>query len=248
MVRSVTMRIGSPVWVARTGGALGAWDQVRFVAQAVLRELRNRPRRGPGVVLAADRVAPSSVVAQRVSEFAHTALPDPLLQHSVRSWVWGCMLAEVDRIEYDNERLYVAALLHDVGLVDRPGPDAACFAVHGAKVARGVVIDAGGSGGFADDVADAIAAHFNIEVPLSWGPEAHLLHAGTHLDVVGRRISELARTTVAEVHAQAPRTDFADHFLTAMREEALHRRNSRAAVLWRLGMERSVRRFHTGSW
>lgn len=188
------------------------------------------------------------MVAQRIDEYARTTLPDPLLQHSIRSWLWGCLLAELDRIEYDEERLYVAALLHDVGLVHRPGPDAACFAVHGAGVARHVVIDAGGSDVFADEVANAIAAHFNVEVPLSWGPEAHLLHAGTHLDVVGLRISELARSTVADVHAWAPRDGFADHFVAAMREEAVHRPRSRAAVLWRLGMERAIHRFHSGSW
>ena len=58
----------------------------------------------------------------------------------------------------------------------------------------------------------------------------------------------VARSTVAEVHAHAPRDGFVEHFLAAMREEALHRRNSRAGVLWRLGMERSIRRFHSGSW
>ncbi|NUR98392.1 MAG: HD domain-containing protein, partial [Kribbellaceae bacterium] len=209
--------IGSPEWVARTGGALSAWDQVRFAAQAVGREVRSGPR-GAGAVLDADRVPPSSTVAQRIDEYARKILPDPLLQHSIRSWLWGCMLAEVDRVEYDEERLYVAALLHDIGLADRPGPEAACFAVHGSRVARGVVVDAGATDGFADDVADAIAAHFNVEVPLSWGPEAHLLHAGTHLDVVGLRISELARSTVADVHVRAPRDGFADHFIAAMRE------------------------------
>ncbi|TCC03951.1 HD domain-containing protein [Kribbella soli] len=234
--------IGSPVWVAETNGALGLRDQVRFVAQAIVRELA-LPRRG-GAVLAADRTPPSTPVAQHVIDFARTVLPAPLLHHSMRSWLWACMLAELDRLEYDDERLYVAALLHDVALADphRPGPDAACFAVHGATVARGVVIEAGGGAALADDVADAIAAHFNVAVPLSWGAEAHLLHAGTHLDVAGLRRLEIARSSVAEVHAQEPRDGFADHFLAVMREEGRLRKSSRAGLLWRLGMERSVRR------
>lgn len=234
--------IGSPEWVAETNGALGLRDQVRFVAQAIVRELA--PRRRGGAVLAADRTPPSTPVAQQVTDFARTVLPAPLLHHSMRSWLWACMLADLDRLEYDGERLYVAALLHDVALVDahRPGPEAACFAVHGAKIARGVVIDAGGGSAFADDVADAIAAHFNVAVPLSWGAEAHLLHAGTHLDVVGLRRLEIARSSVAEVHAQEPRAGFADHFVAVMREEGQLRKSSRAGLLWRLGMERSIRR------
>ncbi len=234
--------IGSPEWVAETKGALGLRDQVRFVAQAILRELA-RGRRG-GAVLAAERTPPSTPVAQHVTDFARTVLPAPLLHHSMRSWVWACMLAELDRLEYDGERLYVAALLHDVALADahRPGPDAACFAVHGATVARGVVIEGGGGAAFADDVGDAIAAHFNVAVPLSWGVEAHLLHAGTHVDVVGLRRLEIARSSVDEVYAREPRAGFADHFLAVMREEGRLRKSSRAGLLWRLGMQRSVRR------
>ncbi|NIK62487.1 HD domain-containing protein [Kribbella shirazensis] len=237
--------IGSPAWVARTGGALSLREQLWFAAQAIARELRGKRQGGQvaGAVLAADRTPPSTSVADHVTDFARTVLPDPLLQHSIRSWLWGSMLAELDRIEYDDERLYVAALLHDVGLVDRSDPKAACFAVHGSNLARAIVIEAGGADAFATEVADAVAAHFNVDVPLSWGPEAHLLHAGTHLDVVGLRLPEIARNTVAEVHAQAPRTGFADHFLAAMREEARVRRSSRAGVLWRLGMKRSVRQF-----
>ncbi|TDW90904.1 cyanamide hydratase family protein with HD domain [Kribbella pratensis] len=234
--------IGSPDWVAETNGALGLRDQVRFVAQAIVRELA--PRHRGGAVLAVDRTPPSTVVAQHVTDFARTVLPAPLLHHSMRSWLWACMLADLDRIEYDDERLYVAALLHDVALSDshRPGPAAACFAVHGATVARDVVIGAGGGAAFADDVADAIAAHFNVAVPLSWGAEAHLLHAGTHLDVVGLRRLEIARSSVDEVHAREPRAGFAGHFLAVMREEGRLRKSSRAGLLWRLGMERSVRR------
>ncbi|WP_344241728.1 hypothetical protein [Kribbella hippodromi] len=124
----------------------------------------------------------------------------------------------------------------------KPGREAYCFAVQGATIARQLVLDAGASRPYADTVADAIAAHFNITVPTSWGAEAHLLHAGTHLDAAGTRRSELAPSTVAEVHTRAPRTDFTTHFLTAMQQEATTHPTSRAAILWHLGMPRTLRR------
>jgi hypothetical protein len=249
--------IGSPAWIAKTNGALGFRDQLRFTAQAILRELGQGERKGRPVAVArsagssstsrslvGERVWLVGSVARQVAGFVQGVLPGPLLQHSVRSWLWACLLGEVEQISYDEECLYVAALLHDVALVDgyRPGPEAACFAVHGADVARGVVIGAGAGDAFADVVADAIAAHFNVAVPLAWGAEAYLLHAGTHADVVGRRLVEIAPSTVAEVLAEAPRAGFTEHFLAVMREEAELRRSSRAGLLWRLGMERSVRR------
>lgn len=237
--------VGSPAWVARTGGALSARDQLRFALAAVRREvgalsLRSRP----GRVLDPERIPPDTRLATEIADLATAALPTPLLRHSLRTWVWGSLFAEIDGVRYDDERLYVAALLHDLALAEahRPPAASACFAVHGGEVARSVMIEAGAENDFADEVADAIAAHFNVAVPLSWGAEVHLLHAGAHVDVVGLRLGELAPSTVSEVLRRSPRTGFEDCFLGAMREEARLRPRSRAALLWRLGMARSVRR------
>lgn len=239
--------VGSPVWAARTQGVLGVRDQLRFAFAAVAREVTALPaavrdRWRAGQILDADRTPPDTRLAHAMEEVARSTLPAPLVGHSIRTWLWATMLAEIDRVAYDEELLYVAALLHDLGLAPdhRPGPDAGCFAVHGAAEAKALVRDAGAE--FADRVADAITAHFNVQVPLSWGAEAHLLHGGAHADVVGRRLAEIAPETVAEVLRRAPRTGFADCFTEAMRAEAELRPNSRAGLLWRLGMARAIRR------
>jgi hypothetical protein len=114
--------------------------------------------------------------------------------------------------------------------------------VHGAVEARSLVLGAGAEHEFADQVTDAITAHFNVHVPLSWGAEAHLLHGGAHADVVGRRLAEIAPETAVQVLRRAPRTGFTDCFTEAMRAEAKERPNSRAGLLWRLGMARAIRR------
>lgn len=241
--------VGSPSWVARTRGSLNVRDQLRFALAAVAREATALPaavrsRWSTGRVLDAHRTPPDTRLARAMEEVAEAALPAPLLAHSIRTWIWGGMLAEIDGIAYDQELLYVAALLHDLGLAPdhRPGSEIGCFAVHGAAKARALVLGAGAGADFGARVAEAIAAHFNVSVPRAWGAEAHLLHGGAHVDVVGRRLAEIAPDTVVRVLDRAPRTGFADCFTKAMRAEAELRPSSRAGLLWRLGMERKVRR------
>lgn len=241
--------VGSPAWTARTKGSLSLRDQLRFARAAVAREaaalpevMRRRPKHHQ--LLDADRTPPDTRLARAMEQVSTSVLPAPLLGHSIRTWLWGGMLAEIDGIAYDDELLYVAALLHDIGLAPqhRPGPEARCFAVHGAAEARGLLLDAGADADYARRVSDAIAAHFNVNVPLDWGAEAHLLHGGAHVDVVGRRLGEITPSTVIQVLEREPRTGFADCFTRAMRTEAELRPSSRAGLLWRLGMERAIRR------
>ena len=219
--------VGSPLWAARTNGSLRVRAQMRFALAAVARELAalsaaTRHRRRVGSVLDADRIPPDTHLARAIQDVAASELPAPLFGHSLRTWIWGGMLAELDGVAYDDEALYVAALLHDLGLAPghRPSPESSCFAVHGATQARTLLRDAGAGLELAEQVADAIVAHFNVSVPLSWGAEAHLLHGGAHLDVVGRRLGEIAPETVAGVLEWAPRTGFAGCFTAAMRLEA----------------------------
>lgn len=239
--------VGSPAWVATTRGALSRRDQVRFALAAAAREVRVMTaglRRGNGRVVDCDRTPPDTRLAVGMAELAAAALPTPLLLHSTRTWLWGSMLAEIDGIQYDDELLYVAAMLHDLSLSEarQPPSNAACFAVHSGAEARAHTLAAGADADFARQVDDAIAAHFNVAVPVSWGAEAHLLHAGAHFDVVGHRLREIAPSTVIEVLERMPRTGLADCVAAAMRGEVGLRPRSRAALLQRLGMERAVRR------
>ncbi len=69
---------------------------------------------------------------------------------------------------------------------------------------------------------------------------AHLLYAGAHLDVAGTRAGDLPRQTIREVVAKYPRDGFPACVADLMRREAAERPNSRAALLWRLGMRLPV--------
>jgi cyanamide hydratase family protein with HD domain len=224
-------------------GELDRRARLHFARQAVLAQLTGLPSLvrthltdGPRTpALLTDREPPDTPLTRDVLELARSSYPEPLLGHCVRTWLWGDLLASRDGITPDGQILYIASLLHDIALTDRFRPEASagCFAVYGGEVARSTLVELGAAQ-YADEVAEAIALHMNIQP--SGGPEARLLHAGAHLDVAGTRAADLPRDTIRAVVAKHPRDGFPACFATAMRREATERPNSRAALLWRLGM------------
>ncbi|WP_320671958.1 HD domain-containing protein [Patulibacter defluvii] len=216
--------------------------QLRQLPAATRAHLRARHGADPASVTLAD--PPDGALARTALELARDSSASWLLHHSLRCWLWADLLATTtrERVGYDPELLYVACVLHDIGLSDdhRPTGHAACFAVHGGEVARATALAAGAEAAFAQRIADAIAAHMNVRVPLATGPEAHLLHAAAHLDVAGTRADQLDGAQILAVLRRHPRGDFALRFADAMRREAVERPGSRAAVLWRSGMRIAI--------
>jgi hypothetical protein len=230
-------------------GELDLPAKLRFAREAVLAQLsglpnliRSRLTDGPRTpVLVADREPPDTALTRDVLELAKSSYSETLLGHCLRTWLWADLLGSRDGIRPDEELLYIACLLHDIALTDEfRSPEARCFAVQGGEIARTTLTSIGADASYAAEVATAIALHMNIHVRPAEGPEAHLLHAGAHLDVAGTRAGDLSRQTIREVVAKHPRDGFPACFVDLMRREAAERPNSRAAILWRLGMRLTV--------
>jgi cyanamide hydratase family protein with HD domain len=226
-------------------GELDLAAKLRFAREAVFAQLsglpnliRARPTDGPRTpALASDREPPDTALTRDVLELARTSYPETLLGHCLRTWLWADLLGSRDGIKPDEEVLYVACLLHDIALTDRyRSAESRCFAVHGGEIARTTLASLGADPSYADEVATAIALHMNIHVRRDEGLEAHLLHAGAHLDVAGTRSGDLPRQMIRDVVAKHPRDGFPTCFADLMRREAADRPNSRAALLSRLGM------------
>lgn len=226
-------------------GQLDLSGKLRFAREAVFAQLSGLPSvlrarfstgpQAPALVM--DREAPDTALARDVLDLAVASYPEPLLGHCLRTWVWAGLLGGRDGIVPDEELLYVACLLHDIALTDRFRPsEAACFAVHGGETARTTLIELGAETSYAEEVARAIGLHMDVQVPRAVGAEAHLLHAGAHLDVAGTRAGDLPRQAIREVVGKHPRDGFPACFGVLMRREAAERPDSRAAVLWRLGL------------
>ena len=142
-------------------------------------------------------------------------------------------------MRYDAELLYVAALLHDIGLTPRfEGPG--CFEDEGAAAAARFAADRGWSAERCDALAEAIRLHMAVEVELADGPEAYLLYWATSVDVSGARLEELPRPTIDAVLARHPRDGFAAGFVELFREQAARKPGCRAAALMTGGLEQRI--------
>ena len=158
-----------------------------------------------------------------------------LVNHSFRSYAWAVELARHDRRRFDPEILYVAAMLHDIGLV--PTYDlGGSFEVDSAIAAERFVLEAGQPVPRARAIYDAIALHNNDALPPDPAPEVVLLWDSTGVDVTGERFDDVRAALVPELIAAYPRLDFKRDFATHFADQARRKPTSRAAAMVAAGM------------
>ncbi|MGB9307969.1 MAG: HD domain-containing protein [Mycobacterium sp.] len=235
--------VGSWAWAQKTGGRLGRADRAELLRQGVLARLSNLPRpwrRGliPDGTSSTMPVAPDTALAREAEDRVRELSSPVLYGHCLRTWAFAELFAQRDRVAHDEELLYVACVLHDLGLTETyDGRDATakCFAVEGARAAHAVVSAHGHPAIRADTVAEAISLHLNIDVHVRYGPVATLLSKGVMLDVVGRRLEQLPPEPVADIVARWPRAGSGELLLADTKRQAQQRPHSRAALLHKLG-------------
>jgi hypothetical protein len=145
--------------------------------------------------------------------------PPFLANHSFRSHFFAVALADRDGVRFDEELLYVAALLHDIGLVEE-FDSGRCFEEDGADAAAGLAEQEGWEAERRERLAEAIRLHVATEIALDDGPEAYLLWHSTGLDVEGHRHGELTAAEVGTVLDAYPRLDFKEGFLELIEDQA----------------------------
>jgi len=161
--------------------------------------------------------------------------PPFLFHHSQRTFAWACLLAQLDGIDFDQEFLYVACLLHDLGLTSRYA-GSRCFEVESAQAAAEFARARGWSAELVARLAETIRLHMQPQVELEDGAEAYLLAIATGCDVSGHRAADLNRGLRSQVLALAPRTDFASGFTELFEKEARRRPDCMAGIYMRQGL------------
>jgi len=220
------MKAGIP-W-DRHDGRLSVSERWRLALAAVATRLaRRRRHRSPRQLQDDERALaslalPDDPMAQALTRRAVQLQPDWLMQHALRAWAWGRLLALKDGLAHDGQTLFCACLLHDLGLTPAAAaPVDGCFAVRGARLALGLMREAGAGEHQALTVASAIALHLDLRVHVhEAGAEAHLLQAGTAFDVIGSRWHDLAAPLRGRVLAAHPRLDIKQALCACMRREA----------------------------
>jgi hypothetical protein len=246
----VASGVGSLDWARRTHGRLSARDQAELIAQGVKRQatmLRARLGSSAGAVLDLDAYRPpDSAAVREAEELCREASPAFLEEHCHRTHLWGVVLGREQGLEWDEEAFYVAALTHDLGLVDRfrgHDPEAACFSLDSASAARELMARHPSVAPRSDVVAEAITFHLNADVPVANGVVAHLLQLGAAVDVTGFRLGDVDRRTRAAILARHPRHTMKREFQALMDEELVRHPQSRPAFFTkRFGFKRMIER------
>ncbi|HTA06359.1 MAG TPA: HD domain-containing protein [Solirubrobacteraceae bacterium] len=240
--------VGTLEWAHATEGVLRRRDRARLIGQAVAAQLVRLPSQWRSRILGehsslTSPTPPDSVLAREADERVRELSSPALYGHCARTWAYAALFAERDRVAHDAELLYLACMLHDLGLT-KPhwgrDPHAQCFAVEGAYAARAFVGEHGASGEQANAVAQAISLHLNVTVPARLGTEAQLLSKGVSLDVVGRRLHQIPARATQGVEQRWPRGALASELIAATAKQARLRPRSRSALLHSLGFPKLI--------
>jgi predicted HD phosphohydrolase len=165
------------------------------------------------------RIRPDSSLAQQAEELLRSVAPPFLTNHSFRSHFFAVALADRDDVRFDEELLYVAALLHDIGLVEE-FDTGRCFEEDSADAAARLAERDEWEVERRERLAEAIRLHVATDIALEDGPEAYLLWHSTGLDVAGDRHGELTAAEVQAVLDAYPRLDFKEGFAGLIEDQA----------------------------
>src|SRR6201996_7832371 len=165
--------------------------------------------------------APDSKIAREAAELVRQHETEMLFNHSVRVFVFGAIKGIRQKMKFDSELLYVAALFHDLGLVDAYHTETKRFEVDGADAAREFLRSHGIAEPKADLVWEAIALHTTPGIPQYMRPEIALTNTGVLVDVVGIGYDDYTAEQREEVITAFPRGDFKNEFLKAQTCSAL---------------------------
>jgi HD domain-containing protein len=151
---------------------------------------------------------PDSRLARETTEFLRDVSTSFLFDHSRRVFLWASLQAGQLSLDYDAELLYVGAMFHDVGLLERHRSEHERFEIDGANAARAFLERHGLPEERVMTVWESIALHTTPQVPLYKQPEVRLVTLGVGYDVVGRHFDALSEEQRAAVLAAHPRTGF----------------------------------------
>jgi HD domain len=154
---------------------------------------------------------PDSALAQTVTALVREASPEPLFNHVARSYVFGSKLGEARKLTFDPELLFLAAMMHDLGLTEKYMADAR-FEVDGADAAAKILRDHQYPEAKIDVAWQAIALHSTMEIPDRMLPEIALVHLGVFMDG-GLNANQFPRAFFDEVFAALPRLNSRANFI-----------------------------------
>ena len=152
-----------------------------------------------------------SKMARLATELARDTSPEYLFNHAARTFLFGTLIGNASNLKFDSEILYLACILHDLGLTERYAGSLP-FEIQGAQAARAFLTDNGLPNDQANMVWDGIAMH-PLAIASFKRPEIALVSAGAGADVVGSDLEKIPESAKAAVVNAFPRLDFKHAFV-----------------------------------
>lgn len=173
---------------------------------------------------------PETPAAEAALSVATRLCSPALLNHSIRSYLWGGRYAAAHGIDVDVELYYVAALLHDLALTEPFDSYRLPFEEAGGQLAWVFGMAAGWPEERSARVSEIIVLHMRDDVASADDPESHVLQVATSWEVVGRHPEEFPPDVRAQVLAHYPRLGFGTEFLACFEDQARRKPTSAAAT------------------
>jgi hypothetical protein len=152
---------------------------------------------------------PRSDLARHAAAYARASCPPFLFNHCMRTFVFGALQLRRRKLAYRADEAFVAAALHDLGLLPAFESPTGSFEVDGADAAERWARSQGVHAASADRVWHAIELHDGAwPLIVRTGPEAQLLASGAGIDVAGPDAGDLGAGELEEVIAAFPRLQF----------------------------------------
>jgi hypothetical protein len=183
-----------------------------------------------------------SKIARIATELSRTSSPTYLFNHVVRTFLFGSLVGRARKQPFDEELLYLACILHDLGLTEQFQGDLP-FEIQGAQAAKRFLDDHAYAKDRMAVVWDGIAMH---AAPIGQfkRPEIALVGEGAGADVVGPDFSEIKKADVEAILRAFPRMRFKDAFVKTCADVVRkHPRGASRSFMRDVG-ERYVPEFH----
>jgi hypothetical protein len=175
----------------------------------------------------------ATTAALEVARFFHSPA---FVHHCARSYLWAAALAMSEGTAFDAELLYVAAMLHDLGLVEPFDSHSAAFEFAGGSVGWVFAAGAGWPPARRERVREIVVAHMADAVDAAEDLEGSLLNRGTGVDISGRGLDPLPAPLRAEILQAWPRLTLAAEFAACFRDQAARKPDGAAGRAIRSGL------------
>ena len=183
-----------------------------------------------------------SEIAKLATSLTRAVSPPYLFNHAMRTYLFGSLVGRALGQKFDEEVLYLASILHDLGLTERFQGDPP-FEIQGAEAAKHFLEEHAYAREKIGLVWDGIAMHAS-PIGQFKQPEIALVGEGAGADVIEPDFSQIKKSDVEEVVNAFPRLKFKDAFVKTCADVVRKHPRGASSSFMRDIRQRYVPEFH----